>query len=139
MESLGPVRTIRLHGDCHPGNILWAPDGPHFVDLDDCVSGPAVQDLWMLLAGEPEEMQMRLSHLLEGYSQFHDLDPTELALVEPLRGLRAVHYAAWLARRWEDPAFPRAFPWFGSPRYWEEQIEQLSEQRERLDLRLYAG
>lgn len=121
-------RWIRLHGDCHPGNILWTDDGPHFVDMDDCRNGPAIQDLWMLLSGDRNEMALQLSYLLEGYETFRPLDPREVALIEPLRTLRLIHYAAWLARRWNDPAFPAAFPWFGSHQYWQEQITTLEQQ-----------
>ncbi len=123
----GAVATLRLHGDCHPGNILWR-DGPFFVDLDDCVSGPAIQDLWMLLSGERHDMERQLGWVLEGYGQFCRFDPRELQLLEALRTLRMLHHAAWLARRWEDPAFPVAFPWFGEPRYWEGLILSLREQ-----------
>jgi Ser/Thr protein kinase RdoA (MazF antagonist) len=126
-ERAGNCATIRLHGDCHPGNILWR-DGPFFVDMDDCQSGPAVQDLWMLLSGERYEMERQLSHILEGYTAFCDFDTRQLQLVEALRTLRMLHHAAWLARRWEDPAFPIAFPWFDSPRYWETLILDLREQ-----------
>ena len=119
---------IRLHGDCHPGNILWTDDGPHFVDLDDCVMGPAIQDLWMLLSGSREEMGEQIADILEGYAQFADFDHRQLGLIEPLRTLRMIHYSAWLARRWQDPAFPRAFPWFAESRYWEEHILALREQ-----------
>ena len=128
----GRMTRIRLHGDCHPGNILWTDDGPHFVDLDDCRSGPAIQDLWMLLSGDRQEMQLQLGELLEGYQQFHDIDYRELQLIEALRTLRMIHYAAWLARRWDDPAFPRAFPWFNTPRYWEDHILALREQADLL-------
>jgi Ser/Thr protein kinase RdoA (MazF antagonist) len=128
----GRITRIRLHGDCHPGNILWTDDGPHFVDLDDCRSGPAIQDLWMLLSGDRQEMQLQLGELLEGYLQFHDIDYRELQLIEALRTLRMIHYAAWLARRWDDPAFPRAFPWFNTPRYWEDHILALREQADLL-------
>jgi len=124
----GDIKKIRLHGDCHPGNILWTDDGPHFVDLDDCRTGPAIQDLWMLLSGDRHEMQMQLMDIMEGYSQFNEFDHRELLLIEPLRTLRIIHYAAWLARRWEDPAFPAAFPWFNTDRYWEEHILSLREQ-----------
>ena len=126
-------RLIRIHGDCHRGNILWTDGGPHFVDLDDCATGPAVQDLWMLLAGSREEMRSQLVDILEGYEQFQPFDRVEVALIEPLRALRMIHYAAWLARRWHDPAFPKAFPWFAAPRYWEEHVRQLTEQLEALD------
>lgn len=123
----------RLHGDCHPGNILWSNDGPHFVDLDDCRMGPAVQDLWMLLSGSREEMQQQLADLLRGYEEFADFDYLQLSLVEPLRTLRIIHYASWLARRADDPAFQQAFPWFYTPRYWEEHILSLREQAAALD------
>ncbi len=122
------VRWLRLHGDCHRGNVLWTDDGPHFVDLDDCLTGPAIQDLWMLLAGSPSEMGEQLADLLEGYRQFVDFDFSERRLIEPLRTLRIIHYAAWLARRWEDPAFPLAFPWFSENRYWEQHVLDLREQ-----------
>ncbi len=124
---------IRIHGDCHRGNILWTEAGPHFVDLDDCMTGPPIQDLWMLLAGSRDEMCAQAADLLEGYQQFAAFNPSELALVEPLRGLRFIHYAAWLARRWHDPAFPRAFPWFTEPRYWEDHVQTLQEQLAALD------
>ena len=120
---------IRLHGDCHPGNILWTDDGPHFVDLDDCIMGPAIQDLWMLLSGDREEMGEQMGDILEGYAQFANFDYRQLSLIEPLRTLRMIHYSAWLARRWEDPAFPRAFPWFAESRYWEEHVLALREQQ----------
>ena len=123
-----PYRTLRLHGDCHPGNVLWTDGGPHFVDLDDCMTGPAVQDLWMLLSGRPDEMSTQLHDLLEGYAEFADLDHHEISLIEPLRTLRIMHYAGWLARRWDDPAFPRAFPWFAEPKYWEQHVLDLREQ-----------
>lgn len=126
--QIGTVTQLRLHGDCHPGNVLWTDDGPHFVDLDDCRSGPAVQDLWMLLAGDREEMTLQLSAVLEGYTKFKEFDPRELHLIEPLRTLRLMHYSAWLARRWEDPAFPKNFPWFNSYSYWQEQCMVLEEQ-----------
>ncbi|HEY9150734.1 MAG: serine/threonine protein kinase [Gammaproteobacteria bacterium] len=129
----GPVRNIRLHGDCHPGNILWTDNGPHFVDLDDCRMGPAVQDLWMLLSGDREEMGLQLGALLEGYEDFCDFDYHQLSLIEPLRTLRIIHYAGWLASRADDPAFQQAFPWFYGPRYWEEHILSLREQAAALD------
>ncbi len=118
----------RILGDCHRGNILWTDLGPHFVDLDDCVTGPAIQDLWMLVAGNEQEMRTEFTDLLKGYEQFLPFDRRELALIEPLRALRMIHYAAWLARRWDDPAFPRAFPWFAEPRYWEEHYRALDDQ-----------
>jgi len=124
----GAVRNIRLHGDCHPGNILWTPDGPHFVDLDDARTGPAVQDLWMLLSGERASMNRQLSDVLAGYEDFMELDRRELHLVEALRTLRLIHYSAWIARRWDDPAFPAAFPWFNTQRYWQDRILELREQ-----------
>ena len=130
------VRQLRLHGDCHPGNILWTPDaGPHFVDLDDARTGPAVQDLWMLLSGERAQRQQQLGALLDGYEQMREFDRAELALIEPLRTLRLIHYSAWLARRWDDPAFPLAFPWFGSSDYWRGQVQMLEEQMEAMEER----
>jgi Ser/Thr protein kinase RdoA (MazF antagonist) len=132
-ERAGEITTLRLHGDCHPGNVLWTDEGPHFVDFDDSGTGPAVQDLWMLLSGERQEMQLQLTAVLEGYNQFADFDPSELWLVEALRTLRMMHYACWIARRWDDPAFPRAFPWFDGPRYWEEHLQALREQVPLLD------
>jgi Ser/Thr protein kinase RdoA (MazF antagonist) len=124
----GGARVGRILGDCHRGNILWTDLGPHFVDLDDCLTGPAIQDIWMLLSGGQEEMRSELTDLLKGYEQFLPFDRGELALIEPLRALRMIHYSAWLARRWDDPAFPRAFPWFAEPRYWEEHYRALDEQ-----------
>jgi len=124
----GAVAQIRLHGDCHRGNLLWTDKGPHFVDFDDARSGPAVQDLWMLLAGDRDEMAVQLGRVLDGYADFRDFDPRELHLIEALRTLRLIHHAAWLARRWDDPAFPTAFPWFDSPRYWQDHILALREQ-----------
>lgn len=133
------VSRIRLHGDCHPGNILWR-EGPLLVDFDDCMSGPAIQDLWMLLSGERDQQQAQLAELIDGYEMFHHFNSAELALVEALRTLRLMHYSAWLARRWNDPAFPRSFPWFNTPRYWAEHILALREQLAALDepaLRLF--
>ncbi|HVA55426.1 MAG TPA: serine/threonine protein kinase [Gammaproteobacteria bacterium] len=132
-ERATGIHNIRLHGDCHPGNVLWTDTGPHFVDFDDCATGPAVQDLWMLLSGSRAEMEIQLGHVMRGYRQFADFNPAELWLVEALRTLRMLHYAAWIARRWDDPAFPRAFPWFDAPRYWEEHIQVLREQLPLLD------
>ena len=131
-ENSAPLRTLRLHGDCHPGNILWTAAGPHFVDLDDALTGPAVQDLWMLLAGSRAEMTRQLAAVLDGYEQFMAFDWRELRLVEPLRTLRMIHHSAWIARRWADPAFPVAFPWFESPAYWAEQTTRLREQLEAM-------
>ena len=128
-DTAGAVGELRLHGDCHRGNVLWTDTGPHFVDLDDCIMGPAIQDLWMLLSGSRQEMGEQFAQLLEGYGQFADFDPRELILVESLRTLRMIHYSAWLARRWEDPAFPHSFPWFTEPRYWENQVLALREQQ----------
>jgi Ser/Thr protein kinase RdoA (MazF antagonist) len=117
----GPLATLRLHGDCHAGNVLWTDQGPMLVDFDDARSGPAVQDLWMLMTGAPAQRDA----LLEGYGQFRDFDAAELALVEPLRLMRQIHYAGWLAARWDDPAFPRAFPWAAQPRYWETHVQDI--------------
>ena len=127
-DSNKEVAQIRLHGDCHPGNILWTDDGPHFVDFDDARTGPAVQDLWMLLSGDRPQMTGQIDEVLAGYTEFMDFNPRELHLIEPLRTLRMIHYSAWLARRWDDPTFPMHFPWFGESRYWEEQILALREQ-----------
>jgi Ser/Thr protein kinase RdoA (MazF antagonist) len=127
-DETGPLRELRIHGDCHLGNLLWDEHGPVFVDLDDCTMGPRIQDLWMLLSGSADEQQRQWNELLEGYSQFSDFDFRELRWVEPLRALRMIHHAAWLAQRWSDPAFPRAFPWFGEARFWERHIGDLLEQ-----------
>lgn len=121
------TNNIRLHGDCHPGNILWR-DGPTFVDLDDCRSGPAIQDLWMMLSGDKQQQLIQMDTLVEAYEEFCEFDNKQLALIEPLRAMRMVHYMAWLARRWQDPAFPQAFPWFAEGKYWEQQILGLKEQ-----------
>ncbi|MDX9740163.1 MAG: serine/threonine protein kinase [Gammaproteobacteria bacterium] len=129
----GKVKQLRLHGDCHVGNVLWADDGPHFVDFDDSRTGPAVQDLWMLISGEREEMEQQLGWILSGYEDFHPFDRRELHLVEALRTLRLIHYSGWIARRWHDPAFPAAFPWFGSQRYWQDRILELREQIAAMD------
>ena len=122
------MATLRLHGDCHPGNLLWRHDTAHFVDLDDALTGPAIQDLWMLLSGDAGARGTQMAWLLEGYEVFRPFDRAELALIEPLRALRLLHYHAWIARRWHDPAFPAAFPWFASPRHWEGVLAQLQEQ-----------
>jgi Ser/Thr protein kinase RdoA (MazF antagonist) len=127
-ERAGEVRRIRLHGDCHAGNVLWTDEGPHFVDFDDSRTGPAAQDLWMLLSGDRAEMAQQLGDILAGYEDFHEFDPRELQLVEALRTLRLIHYSAWIARRWDDPAFPAAFPWFGTQRYWQDRILEMKEQ-----------
>lgn len=132
-DRAGGVKIIRLHGDCHAGNILWTDQGPHFVDLDDTCMGPAIQDLWMCLAGERSTMEMQLVPLIAGYREFCDFDPAELVLVEPLRTLRMIHYAGWLARRWNDPAFPANFPFFNTQRYWQDHILSLREQAALLD------
>jgi Ser/Thr protein kinase RdoA (MazF antagonist) len=165
-QSLQGLSLIRLHGDCHAGNVLWTPldagaasgkksealtvtasaaanataatavptaPGPHFVDLDDACMGPAVQDLWMLLSGDRAQRSGQLSCLLDGYEQMREFDRRELALIEPLRTLRLIHYSAWLARRWADPTFPRNFPWFGSTDYWQGQARQLREQIEAME------
>ena len=127
-DRAGPLRHVRLHGDCHAGNVLWTDAGPHFVDFDDSRMGPAVQDLWMLLSGERESQEAQLREVLAGYATFADFDRRELHLVEALRTLRLIHYAAWLASRWEDPAFPAAFPWFNTAQYWQARILELREQ-----------
>ena len=132
-EGAGRLAEWRLHGDCHRGNVLWTDAGPHFVDLDDCITGPAIQDLWMLVSGGRDEMGEQLGDLLKGYRQFCTFDHREIALVESLRTLRMIHYSAWLARRWQDPAFPQAFPWFEEPRYWEGHILSLREQLSAID------
>jgi Ser/Thr protein kinase RdoA (MazF antagonist) len=123
----------RIHGDCHLGNVLWRDEAPHFVDFDDAVNGPAVQDLWMLLSGERDDQCHQLSQLIAGYDEFHAFNPSELALIEPLRTLRIMHHAAWIARRWHDPAFPHAFTWFGTMRYWSDHVLALREQLAALD------
>ncbi|MBI5430412.1 MAG: serine/threonine protein kinase [Nitrosomonadales bacterium] len=132
-DRAGEVKSLRLHGDCHVGNVLWTDEGPHFVDFDDSRTGPAVQDLWMLLSGERAEMTRQLSDILAGYEDFYDFDTRELHLVEALRTLRLIHYAAWIARRWDDPAFTTAFPWFNTQRYWQDRILELREQIALMD------
>ena len=129
----GNVASIRLHGDCHAGNVLWTPDGPHFVDFDDARNGPAIQDLWMLLSGERSQMVSQLADILAGYEDFCEFNSRELHLIEALRTLRLLHYAAWLARRWNDPAFPAAFPWFNTAHYWQNRILELREQIALMD------
>lgn len=132
-ERAGALRYLRLHGDCHGGNVLWTDDGPHFVDFDDSRNGPAIQDLWMLIAGERPERSAQLAKLLAGYENFFEFNPRELHLIEALRTLRLLHYSAWLARRWDDPAFPAAFPWFNTVRYWQDRILELREQIALMD------
>ncbi|HEX7645032.1 MAG TPA: serine/threonine protein kinase [Burkholderiaceae bacterium] len=132
-ERAGDVAALRLHGDCHSGNVLWTDAGPHFVDFDDSRMGPAVQDLWMLLSGERRDRVRQLSDILAGYEDFCDFNTRELHLVEALRTLRLIHYSAWLARRWEDPAFPAAFPWFNTQRYWQDRVLELREQVALMD------
>jgi Ser/Thr protein kinase RdoA (MazF antagonist) len=132
-ERTGAVSRQRLHGDCHAGNVLWTDAGPHFVDFDDSRMGPAIQDLWMLLSGDRAEMSRQIGELLDGYEDFCAFDDRELQLIEPLRTLRLLHYSAWLARRWDDPAFPAAFPWFNTTRYWQDRILELREQVGLLD------
>jgi Ser/Thr protein kinase RdoA (MazF antagonist) len=133
LAEAGPIRFIRVHGDCHAGNILWRDDAPHFVDFDDARMAPAVQDLWMMLSGDRSRQTAQLEALIMGYSEFRDFNPAELRLVEALRTLRMLHYSAWLARRWDDPLFPATFPWFNSMHYWGEQILELREQLALLD------
>ncbi|MEQ1526323.1 MAG: serine/threonine protein kinase [Gallionella sp.] len=132
-DRAGEVNLLRIHGDTHAGNILWTDAGPHFVDFDDSRMGPAVQDLWMLLSGERADMIRQLSDLLTGYEDFYDFNPRELHLVEALRTLRLIHYAAWIAQRWDDPAFITAFPWFNTQRYWQDRILELREQIAMMD------
>ncbi|WP_347556834.1 serine/threonine protein kinase [Robbsia sp. KACC 23696] len=132
-ERAGDIALLRLHGDCHPGNVLWTDAGPHFVDFDDSRMGPAVQDLWMLLPGDRDGQRRALGDVLAGYEDFCEFDQRSLYLIEPLRTLRLIHYSAWLARRWDDPAFPAAFPWFNTQRYWEERILELREQVALMD------
>ena len=133
LEEVGPVREIRIHGDCHLGNLLWNEHGPVFVDLDDCAMGPRVQDLWMLLSGSPADQQRQWGEIVAGYQQFADFDFREMRLVEPLRALRMLHHGAWVSHRWADPAFPRAFPWFGEERYWDSYVADLREQMNAIE------
>jgi Ser/Thr protein kinase RdoA (MazF antagonist) len=127
-DEIGAIRNIRCHGDCHNGNMLWRDTAPHFVDFDDALMAPAMQDLWMLLSGDNDQQQHQLDKVLSGYLQFFDFDPRELRLIEPLRSLRILKHSAWLAKRWDDPAFKRTFSWFDSPQYWGEHILELREQ-----------
>jgi Ser/Thr protein kinase RdoA (MazF antagonist) len=133
IDRAGAVKKLRLHGDCHVGNVLWTDEGPHFVDFDDSRMGPAIQDLWMLLSGDRADMTRQFSDLMAGYEDFYDFDLRELHLVEALRTLRLIHYAAWIARRWDDPAFSVAFPWFNTQRYWQDRILELREQIALMD------
>ena len=126
--ALAPITNIRVHGDCHSGNILWRGESPHFVDLDDSRMAPAIQDLWMFMSGDRQNQTAQISELVEGYNEFFDFDPRQLHLIEALRTLRIIHYSAWLARRWGDPAFPHNFPWFNTARYWSDHILELREQ-----------
>lgn len=126
------TRSIRLHGDCHMGNVLWRNDLPHFVDFDDARIGPPIQDLWMMLSGDREDQQKQLSKILEGYQDFCHFDTRQVRLIEPLRSLRLMYHSAWIARRWQDPAFPRAFPFFNTERYWSNHILDLREQWSKL-------
>ncbi len=132
-DRAGEINQIRLHGDLHHGNVLWTERGPHTVDFDDARMGPAIQDLWMFLSGDRAYMTARLADLLEGYTRFYEFDPVELHLVEALRTLRMIHHSGWLASRWQDPAFPIAFPWFNTIQYWEQQILDLREQSALMD------
>ena len=132
-DRAGDVAVLRTHGDCHGGNVLWTDAGPHFVDFDDSRMGPAIQDLWMMLSGERSDQVRQMSDILAGYEDFCDFDPRQLYLVEALRTLRLIHYSAWLARRWDDPAFPVAFPWFNTQRYWQDRILELREQVALMD------
>lgn len=127
-----PLSMLAIHGDFHPGNVLWTDHGAHLVDFDDCMNGPVIQDLWMLLSGDNVQMQAQLSELLLGYEDFASFDWRQIHLIEALRALRLIHYSAWLARRWEDPTFPRYFPWFGEKGYWQEQIATFRNQLVRL-------
>lgn len=123
-----PQDLIRVHGDCHIGNMLWRDNAPHFVDFDDARMAPAIQDIWMLLSGDRDSQQAQLLEIIEGYNEFGEFNPAQLKLTETLRTLRIMNYAAWLARRWEDPAFPHNFPWFNTVRYWSDHILELREQ-----------
>ena len=133
-QQVGAISYIRLHGDCHAGNVLWNNEGPHIVDLDDCLMGPAIQDIWMLVTGNTEqEVNLQLDTILRGYLEFHDFNFAEIRLIEALRALRLLHYAAWLAKRWIDPAFPPNFPWFNTISYWKELLLDLEEQIQLLE------
>jgi Ser/Thr protein kinase RdoA (MazF antagonist) len=132
-DQAQPLSLIRLHGDCHLGNILWQARGPLFVDLDDCLTGPRIQDLWMFLSGSGDEQRAQWAEVMEGYRQFHDIDHHELRLVEALRAFRMLNHSAWVVARWDDPAFPRAFPWAGEARFWEQYVGDLMEQQQLLE------
>ena len=123
---------IRIHGDCHMGNVLWRNEISHFVDFDDCLNGPAIQDLWMLLSGEKEEQLSQINIILDAYNEFNNFNASSLSVIEALRTLRIIHHAAWIGRRWDDPAFPLAFPTFNSPNYWSDHILTLREQQSKL-------
>lgn len=138
-QQAGSINYIRLHGDIHAGNVLWNDTGPHIVDLDDCIMGPAIQDIWMLLSGNDKDARLELDFILEGYREFHDFNNRELYLIEALRSLRLLQYSAWVASRWEDPAFPKSFPWFNTHHYWEEQVGILKDQIHALDNKLYLN
>lgn len=127
-QSMSDIPSIRLHGDCHAGNILWSGDSLYIMDLDDCLMGPAIQDIWMMLSGSKSDTKLQLQHILDGYYEFYDFDPREFRLIEALRTLRMIHYSGWLAKRWEDPAFPLNFPWFNTAKYWENQLNAMREQ-----------
>lgn len=132
-QAHADIKQLRIHGDLHAGNVLWDGNGPHIVDLDDCMTGPAIQDIWMLLSGDKSQIEMQLKRILDGYCEFHDFDFRELQLIEALRSLRMLNHSAWLAKRWDDPAFPLNFPWFNTPRYWQEQVQHLQEQVDLID------
>lgn len=133
IAAVEDVQLLRVHGDCHVGNVLWRDDNPHFIDLDDARMAPAVQDIWMLLSGDREAQTRQLAEIIDGYQEFRDFQPRELHLIEPLRTLRMLHFSAWIGRRWQDPAFPKAFPWFNSPRYWGDEILNLRNQMAELN------
>ena len=133
LSAMTPGDLQRIHGDCHVGNILWRDDTPHFVDLDDCISGPVIQDVWMFLNGDRHQQELQLADFVEGYEEFNEFDSRQLRWIEALRTLRIMHHAAWLARRWDDPAFPKAFPWFGLQRFWADHILELREQLAAMD------
>lgn len=133
IAGVSGIERLRVHGDCHVGNVLWRDDNPNFIDLDDARMAPAIQDIWMLLSGDRDAQTRQLAEIMEGYEEFREFSPRELHLVEPLRTLRMLHFSAWIGRRWDDPAFPKAFPWFNSPRYWGEEILKLRTQLAELN------